>query len=250
MDDLRVGRAFRHVRLRLRWRQVDVARRAGISQGTYSSIERGHLDSVSLRTLRRVAQGLEIRLSIEPRWRGGELARLVSARHAAMAERTTRWLRGLGWEVRPEVSFSHFGERGVVDLVARHPGSGAVLLIELKTELLDIGDLLATMDRRLRLAGVIASSCGWTHASVGAIVIVADSKPNRHRLADHAAVVRAAFPDDGRTLRHWLRQPATRLRALTFLPDIDRADRRTGIAPVKRVRRPRERSIEAPRGSL
>jgi transcriptional regulator with XRE-family HTH domain len=237
MDDLRIGRAFRHVRLRLGWRQIDVARRAGVSQGTYSNIERGHLDPASLRTLRRVASVLEIRLSLDTRWRGGELARLVSARHAAMSERATQWLLSAGWDVRPEVSFNHFGERGVVDLVARHVASGTVLVVELKTELLDVGDLLATMDRRLRLAVVIASSCGWTAGTVGGVVLVADSKANRRQLADHSMVLRAAFPVDGRGLRRWLRTPDSPLRGLTFIPDIAARSAGTGIAPVKRVRR-------------
>jgi len=44
---------------------------------------------------------------------------MISARHAGMAEAVVRWLASFsGWIVRPEVSFSRYGERGVIDLVA------------------------------------------------------------------------------------------------------------------------------------
>jgi hypothetical protein len=41
-----------------------------------SLIERGHLDTLSLRTMRRVAAVLDVRLDLVARWRGGELDRL------------------------------------------------------------------------------------------------------------------------------------------------------------------------------
>lgn len=49
----RLAKIFRAVRLRMRWRQVDVARRAGVSAGAVSRIERGRLSEVSLATLQR-----------------------------------------------------------------------------------------------------------------------------------------------------------------------------------------------------
>jgi transcriptional regulator with XRE-family HTH domain len=41
MDDIRVGAAFRAVRIRRGWRQQDVADRAGVSRALISLIERG-----------------------------------------------------------------------------------------------------------------------------------------------------------------------------------------------------------------
>ena len=42
-----------------------------------------------------VADSLEIRLEILARWRGGDLDRMLSAKHAALAEDVTEWLMGL-----------------------------------------------------------------------------------------------------------------------------------------------------------
>ncbi len=86
MDDLRVGAAFRAVRVRRRWRQSDVAARAGVSRAFVSLLERGHLDRVSLATLRQVARTLDIRVDLYARWRGGSLDRMLNVRHSRLAE--------------------------------------------------------------------------------------------------------------------------------------------------------------------
>ena len=52
------------------------------------------------------------------------------------------------WMLAPEVSFSVYGERGVIDILAWHPGRRALLVIELKTDLVDMNELLGTFDRK------------------------------------------------------------------------------------------------------
>src|SRR3990172_9255596 len=84
MDDLRLGALVRTLRRRLGWRQVDLARRAGVSQSAVSRLETGHLDELSLSTIRRIAAALEITVDFAPRWRGGELARLLDEGHAQL----------------------------------------------------------------------------------------------------------------------------------------------------------------------
>jgi Helix-turn-helix domain len=49
MDELRLGRLLRTVRQHRNLRQVDLARAAGLSQGTVSSLERGRIASASRR---------------------------------------------------------------------------------------------------------------------------------------------------------------------------------------------------------
>jgi transcriptional regulator with XRE-family HTH domain len=229
MDDMRIGLVFRRLRLRRGWPQADVARRAGISDSSYSEIERGHIGRISIWKLRRVAAVLEVRLDLEPRWRGASLDRLLSAGHAAMTERVAKLLVDAGWDVKPEVSFSHFGERGVVDLVARDAEGGNLLLVELKTEIVDVNNLLATTNRRHRLAHVIAQSCEWPYRSVSHWVVVLQSRTNQRRLADHKTAIRAAFPVDGRAVRGWLRDPREPIAAFWFLPDS--SPRRSWRAP-------------------
>jgi transcriptional regulator with XRE-family HTH domain len=236
MDDLALGRVLRELRVRRQWTQQMVATRAQVSSSAYSEVERGRLDSVPLARLRRIAAALEVRLVIEPRWRGAGLERALSARHASMGEAITRTLTAAGWEVQPEVSFSHFGERGVVDLAAWHADAGTLLLVELKTELVDINGLLAVADRRRRLAATIVAPLGWAPKRVGMWIVIAESRTNRRRVAEHRTVLRAAFPHDGRSISGWLADPRGAAAALWFLPDSSGAGVRTRRAPRMRVR--------------
>jgi transcriptional regulator with XRE-family HTH domain len=235
MDDVRVGRALRAVRHRRRLRLRDVSSLAGISVSALSRIERGLVDGISLRTLRRVAAQVDLRLDVVVRSIGGEIDWLLDRAHARLGEAVTRWLVALGWEVRPEVSFSRWGERGVIDLLAWHPASGALLVIELKTAIVDLQQLLGSLDRKVRLAPELIRESGWRPSFVGAAVIVLDGRSNRRRVQEHAALVRAALPADGRQLRPWVHAPAGPIRALAFWPKFPEAPR-TSCRGTKRVR--------------
>ncbi|HEX5590642.1 MAG TPA: helix-turn-helix transcriptional regulator [Candidatus Limnocylindrales bacterium] len=243
MDDQQFGTRIRAARLRRGWRQLDLARAAGVSDATVSRLERGHVGSMSLDVLRRVAAALEIRAELLPRSRAGDLDRLVNARHAALAESVLARFAGLGtWVARPEVSFSVYGERGIVDVLCWHPASRALLVIELKTEIVDVGELLGTLDRKRRLAAAIARPLGWRPVSVSAWLIVGEGRTNRRRLEAHRATFRAALPADGRAVRGWLDRPDGELLALSTWPNRHGGTVRSGFAAVRRVRRPGARS--------
>lgn len=239
MDDQRVGTSLRAIRHRKKLRQEDVAARAGTSPTMVARVERGALANVPLGTIRRIAVALDARLDVIVRWHGGDFDRLISARHAGMHEAMARMFRDLqDWVVEPEVSFSVYGERGVIDIVAWHPGRRQMLIIELKTELVDVNELLATLDRKRRLAWVVARERGWVPEAVSAWVVVADGRTNRRTVADHSAVLRTKLPADGRTMRSWLRTPLGRVDALSFLPYHHGVTLRRDLAAVKRVIRP------------
>ncbi len=236
MQDVVLGARVRAVRLRLGLRQRDVAVRAGVSDASVSRIERGHLDAVSLRTLRAVAGVLEIRVDLVPRWRGGDLERLVSARHAALAEQVIRIFQAARWTVRPEVSFNVYGERGVVDLLAWHAETRTILVIELKTEIVDVGELLGTLDRKARLVVSIAGPYGWVPRSVGRCVIVSGTSTNRRRIQAFEATFRSAFPSRARPMRAWIATPTGSIRGLWFVSDRHGRTTREPLGARKRVR--------------
>jgi hypothetical protein len=196
---------------------------AGLSDATISRIERGHLDRLTLATLERVTGVLEISLDLVPRWRGGEVDRMLARRHSLLHEAFAKHLRPYsGWMFRPEVSFSIYGERGVIDMLAWHASSGMVLVVEFKTELVDINDLVGSMDRRRRLAIQIARDLGWRAVAASCLVVLLDTRTNRRRVAEHRTVLRAAFPADGRRLRTWLRGPREAVAMLAMWPDANK----------------------------
>jgi hypothetical protein len=156
-----------------------------------------------------------------------------------MHEAVARWLREVGgWLALPEVSFSRSGERGVIDIVAWHAATRSLLVIELKTRLVNLSELMATMDVRQRVAWQIARERGWRPATVSIWVVVASSRSNERVLAEHRTVLRTKFPADGRAIRRWLARPAGEVACLSFLPLVRVADLGTDLTGPRRVRRP------------
>ncbi len=208
---------------------------AGVSQSSVSRIERGELRELSVETVRAIAARLEVRLEFTARWRGGDLERMANARHGRLAEVVIAWLRTQGWDARPEISFAIWGERGIVDVLAWNADHGALLVIELKTDIVDVGELLGTLDRKRRLGREIGQEAGWRARSVGVCLIVAEGRTNRRRIEAHRVTFDAALPDDGRRLRAWLREPVGPLAALRFVPDSHPGSGRTSMATPRRV---------------
>ncbi|MEO8273737.1 MAG: helix-turn-helix transcriptional regulator [Chloroflexota bacterium] len=240
MDDLGFGRLIRLARIRRGWRQQDLADHAGASRAAVSRLERGRIGELPLDLVRKVAAQLDIRVEAFARARAIDIDRVVNARHTALAEFVVRWIGSMpGWIVRAEVSFSEYGERGVIDLLSWHEATRALLVIELKTEFVDFGELLAVLGMKHRLGSVVARQFGWKPASVSSCLLIADSMTNRRRAADHAALLASAFQQDGRELLRWLKAPAGSIRALRFVTDARPGSVRSGFAGRTRVRPPR-----------
>jgi transcriptional regulator with XRE-family HTH domain len=239
MDDLRFGAAIRAGRVRRGWRQVDLADRAGVSDSLVSRIERGHLDGIQVTTLRAVAAVLEIRVELLPRSRAADLDRLINARHAALSEAVAGWLRTFpGWELRPEYSFSVYGERGVIDLLGWHAEQRALLECEHKSDIVDSGELFGTIDRRRRLGPTIVDALGWKPATVSTLLVIGESDTNRRRVGDLSTTFGAALPDRIPAVRRYLRNPDHAIRGLMFFANRRPGQLINGFATLRRVRLP------------
>src|SRR5436190_6012771 len=217
MDDFRVGAAIRLVRQRRGWRQRDLEVRSGVSQSVISRMELGHLAERSLDDIRAVAAALDMRIDLVPRWRAGDLDRLLNAGHSALHEAVARTFRDKmpAWVLAPEVSFAIYGERGVIDILAWHPSRRALLVIELKTDLADINEVVGTFDRKRRLAPRIALERGWDPVTVSAWLIIIDTRTNRRRVGAHGTMLGGALPEDGRAMARWLRDPSGAIAGLS-----------------------------------
>jgi transcriptional regulator with XRE-family HTH domain len=235
MDDQRLGATIRAVRVRRGWRQVDLAERSAVSPATISRLERGHPGSLTLDMIRRVSAALDIRVDLVPRWRSGDLDRLLNAKHSELHELVARWFAKElpAWVLAPEVSYSVYGERGVIDIVAWHPGHRAILVIELKTDIVDVNELMGRVDQKRRLVREAVRDRGWDPLTVSTWVIVAGGRTNRARLAAHRAVLAAAFPLDGRQMRAWLADPVGNVAGLSVWSALATRP----LTPTRRVRR-------------
>jgi transcriptional regulator with XRE-family HTH domain len=235
MDDQRIGRIVRALRRRLGWRQIDLAGKAGCSQTVVSEGERGHLPSLPI--LRRMLAALDASLVIDVRWRAGALDRLLDEDHAALVAAVTELLALHGWDIRVEVTYSDYGDRGSIDILAFMPATGVLLVIEIKTELAAVESTLRKIDEKVRVAPEMSRKrFDWDVRSVGWLLVMPESSTLRRRVERHPSLFARVFPARGSEIRRWLRQPAGGIAGLWFLSPSGRSTVIRGRGGRNRVR--------------
>jgi hypothetical protein len=148
-------------------------------------------------------------------WNGPELDRLLDAGHASLSAAVKRRLERWGWLVRVEVSFSRYGERGRIDLAAWHPLTRALVVIEVKTDLVDAQALLGGLDVKARLARHAVEPFGWEVSAVVPAIVFAEDRTVRNRLARVEGLF-DRYDFRGRAATAWLRRPAAAPRGLLW----------------------------------
>src|SRR3990170_5026427 len=130
--------------------QAALSARAGVSRQAVSLLECGRARRLKMGAVEGIFAALGARIDARVLWNGPELDRLLDAGHAALGARIKRRLERWGWVVRVEVSYSRYGERGRIDLLAWHPVLRVVLVVEVKTSLVDVQALLGSLDVKTR----------------------------------------------------------------------------------------------------
>jgi transcriptional regulator with XRE-family HTH domain len=205
MDAVRFGKSVRALRRRRRWRQLDLADAAGVSRSVVSRVELGKADRMTMCVLERVATALGALIRVSVDWNGEGMDRLLDEDHAHLVERIVRWLDEAGWQTAVEVSFAIYGERGSVDVLALHEATGCLLVVEAKTVVPDLQGMLTSLDRKARLGARIAQDRGWRASSVSRLLVIAEDRTSRRRVAAADATFRRAFPDRTPEVRAFVR---------------------------------------------
>lgn len=214
MVSIVTGRVLRMLRLRRDWRQSDVAEQAGISASAVGRHESGAIGS--LRLLEKHAAVFGLRVDVRVVGRAGSLIRLGDEEHARIVETVAAWFRQHGFLTATEASFSEWGERGRIDLLAFDPTSGTLVIVEVKTQLLDLQDLFGSLDVKERLAATIAERRGWKVSRRITVLAVAHTAANRTVVREHPSLfadfearrlTRAALRSGGRRI-HWVKADA------------------------------------------
>lgn len=194
------------LRVRQRLTQTALAARAGVSRRAVSMLERGLGRQLRLEMVEAIVATLGGRLDLRLLWNGPELDRLLDEGHAALGAAVKRRLEHWGWLVRVEVSYSQWGERGRIDLLAFHAATGVLLVIELKTVLADVQALLGSLDAKARLATGVAERFGWTVRHVVPAIVFLDDPGTRARLRALAPLF-DRYALRGRAAISWCRRP-------------------------------------------
>ena len=219
-------------------RQADVAMSAGCSQDEVSLLERGRIEAMSLRRLRRLFRVFDADVVVFVRWRGGSLDHLLDARHASLAEAVIGRLLDAGWIVQPEVSYSVYGERGSIDMLAWHETTRTLLVIELKTELTSIEETLRRHDIKVRLGPRIARErFAWNAAVVARLLVLPDDRTARRHVEQHRSTLRRVYPLATAAVKRWLRKPSgDGVGGILFLSDTNTSRVRQRILPTRTLK--------------
>lgn len=176
-------------------------------RSTISILERGGGGRLTIKVVRRIFDSLGARLDVRALWNGPQLDRLLDERHAALAAAWKARLERWGWVVRAEVSYSRYGERGRIDLLGWHAVLRVLVVIEVKTAMVDAQGLLGPLDVKTRLARWIAAELGWAQPRlVLPIIVFREESTTRRRVAALAPLF-ASFDLRGRSAIGWLHAP-------------------------------------------
>lgn len=171
--------------------------------------------------MRRLFGALDARWEPKVSWRGGDLDRLLDARHARLVGVAVNLLRSIGWQVEVEVTYSSFGERGSIDILAWWPLARVALVVEVKSELVSVEATVRKLDEKVRLTieTIAATRFGQRPQAVGRLLVLPASTTERQRVARADAVLGTAFPIRFDAVRAWLRRPQGPLRGILFVRD-------------------------------
>ncbi|HEX7066827.1 MAG TPA: helix-turn-helix domain-containing protein [Candidatus Limnocylindria bacterium] len=201
-----IGRGLLALRHRKRLRQEDVSRVAGVSRTVVSELEHGRLERHALAALVRTAHAVGASVRVDLVIPGADVFRLLDADHAALQTAWLRRLRAWGWQVEPEVTFNHFGERGSIDILAWHAATRHLVVLEVKTILVDLQELHAGLDRKVRIGRALAAERGWPFVGAIPALVVAEGSTARRQVGRHDALF-GRLDLRGRVAAAWLRLP-------------------------------------------
>ena len=166
-----------------------------MSQSQISLLERRRLVDIRLSEVGRLlaTMGIRYRLVLEPTIH--EPRRLSDLIHARCSAHVGRRLAAAGWQVEREVEIGSDRSRGWIDLLAYDPITGVLLVIEIKTEIHDVGQIERSMNWYQREAWAAARRLGWQPRSAGSALLVLQSETNDRLIGANREVLAAAFPN-------------------------------------------------------
>jgi transcriptional regulator with XRE-family HTH domain len=190
-----LGAAVVEIRATIRWSQHELSRRSGVPQSMISRIERGKLENPPLATIAVLLESMggRLRVQVDPPFLLGRRGQLDAA-HARMSGHIARRLEGKGWRVVTEVEVGGDRSRGWIDLLAFHPVTRLVLVIEAKTEIHDLGQIDRTLSWYEREAWAAARRIGWRPAAVTGCLLLLMTDQNDTAVRFNQESLKRLFP--------------------------------------------------------
>ena len=203
---------------------------AGVSRSMVAALEAGSADA-SLRTLDRIARSLDAELILDLRLPTviGRADQLDAA-HARCVAAARRSLERHGYVCAVECEILDGRLRGWIDLLAFDGVSGRLVVVEVKTELRDLGGLQRQVGWYVRAAPGVGRARGWAVSSTVGVVVFLATDANDSALVAHRDTIDAAFTLRGSAVRDLLARRtvpvAPRGWGLVMIDPMRRGDRR------------------------
>jgi Holliday junction resolvase len=116
------------------------------------------------------------------------------AAHARCVAYVQRRLERDGWLVAREIEVGSPRSHGWIDLLAFDPRTRTLLVIEVKTQLDDVGRIERTVAWYVRGAPAAAMRLGWHAEAVGSWLLVLATDANEQRLRENRLTLAQSFP--------------------------------------------------------
>jgi len=222
-----IGRGIRDGRVAAGWSQRELARRAGISAGMVAAVEAAAVNfSVGMAAALLDALGIAPTVELTaPHLM--ERQRQRDAVHARLIGYIASRLRRAGWLIETEVEVGEGRQRLWIDLLAIDRGSGLLMVIEVKTEIHDLGAVDRQLARYVASARSAARRLGWRPVETIGVLAVLETEQNEGILRFNRAYLENAYPYRAPLLNAIASGSATtppgRGRALVMIDPLSRA---------------------------
>ena len=186
----RVGSSIKATRQAIGWSEREFAARLGTNQAAVQRLESGRQAHLDVRLATEALDLLGIRLTIDANPIG--LAGRQEQRdlvHARCCGYVARELKRRGWEVRTEVEIGGGRFRGWIDILAYRPSDRALLVIEVKTEIDDLGRILRSIGWYTRSSRDAARAMGWRPEVVLPVLVALATVENDTRVTMNADLI-------------------------------------------------------------
>jgi transcriptional regulator with XRE-family HTH domain len=204
-----IGDGIRVARKERGWPQTRLASVSGVPQSGISAIERAAHMKPSLETVVKLCAALGADLVIEVR-AAPVIGRLdqTDPGHVACVSAVRRMLERAGWATVTEVEIASGRAHGFIDLLAFHRATGRLLVVEVKTEIRDVGALERQVGWYMREARSAAARLGWRVRSIAGLVVGLATVAVDATVVANRDQFAASFPVRGRVVRATFRSGA------------------------------------------
>jgi transcriptional regulator with XRE-family HTH domain len=216
-----------NLRETLGWTQAELGRRARFSQSFVSRVERALRPDLTFADATRLFEAMGARLTVgvsAPFLADRELQR--DPAHARCTSYVAARLERDGWLTANEVEVGGDRSRGWIDILAYHPGHRLLLVIEIKTEIRDLGAIERTLGWYEREAWVGARRLGWQPRKVVGCLFLLATEMNEARISDNQAAFSAGFQIRATELRRIMSNDAPPPNGARAMALIDPRSRR------------------------